>query len=105
MTTADEARAAMDVVHNYDHLRIAGMDAPFEILAEARTGCPVAHSLEHGGFWALFTHADIGAAARDPQRFASGQGVTIPHHGFPLSLPPIETDPPRHMQFRGPLLE
>jgi len=90
---------------HFDHLKIAEMKDPFPLLAEVRRACPVVHSEMHEGFWALFTHGDISAAARDPQVFSSSHGVTIPHHSFPISLPPIETDPPQHMQFRGPLLE
>jgi cytochrome P450 len=95
----------VDVEHSYDHLLVAAMPDPFGLLADARTRCPVAHSDQYEGFWALFRHADIGAVARDPARFSSASGVTIPSHGFPMALPPIETDPPLHLQFRGPLLD
>ncbi|HEV7686700.1 MAG TPA: cytochrome P450, partial [Acidimicrobiia bacterium] len=95
----------MNFADHYDHLEIAAMDDPFPALAEARNECPVVHSVEYGGFWALFGYDDISSVARDPGRFSSAQGITIPHHGFPMSLPPIETDPPQHMQLRGPLLD
>jgi cytochrome P450 len=95
----------MDFAERYDHLVIAAMDDPFPLLADARERCPVAHSTEYEGFWALFGYGDISTVAKDPTRFSSAQGITIPHHGFPMSLPPIETDPPQHMQFRGPLLD
>jgi cytochrome P450 len=96
---------AMDYTEHYDHLVVAAVEDPFAVLAEARDRCPVAHSAEYDGFWALFRYDDINTVARDPERFSSAQGITIPHHGFPLSLPPIETDPPQHMQLRGPLLD
>lgn len=95
----------MDHTEHYDHLVVAALDDPFPMLAEAREQCPVAHSGEYEGFWAVFGYGDISTMARDPAVFSSAQGVTIPHHGFPMSLPPIETDPPQHMQLRGPLLE
>ncbi len=90
---------------DYDHLAIAEMESPFEALAELRARCPVAHTDAHGGYWAAFTYEDVGAIARDPQRFSSAQGVSIPAHAFPMALPPIEVDPPRHLQIRGPLLD
>lgn len=96
---------AMDYAEHYDHLVIAALDDPFPVLAEARERCPVAHSAEYEGFWALFGYDDVSAVAKDPARFSSAQGITIPHHGFPMSLPPIETDPPQHMQLRAPLLD
>lgn len=95
----------MDFAEHYDHLEIAAMDHPFAVLAQAREQCPVAHSAEYEGYWPVFRYEDIGAIARDPGRFSSAQGITIPHHAFPMSLPPIETDPPQHMQLRGPLLD
>lgn len=95
----------MNVESEFDHLAVAALADPFETLAEARRRCPVAHSSAHGGFWALFAYEDISSAARAPERLSSASGVTIPHHGFPLSLPPIETDPPQHIQFRAPLLQ
>jgi cytochrome P450 len=95
----------MDFAEHYDHLEIAAMDDPLPVLAAARQKCPVAHSAEYEGYWPVFRYDDIGAIARDPGRFSSAQGITIPHHAFPMSLPPIETDPPQHMQLRGPLLD
>lgn len=95
----------MDPAGHYDHLVVAALEDPFPVLADARERCPVAHSDQYEGFWALFRYDDIATVAKDPGRFSSAQGITIPHHGFPLSLPPIETDPPQHMQLRGPLLD
>jgi cytochrome P450 len=95
----------MDFAEHYDHLVVAALDDPFPVLAEARERCPVVHSAEYEGFWALFGYADVSTVAKDPGRFSSAQGITIPHHGFPMSLPPNETDPPQHKQLRGPLLD
>jgi cytochrome P450 len=96
---------AMDVVHHYDHRLIAEMRDPFPLLAAGRSECPVAHSDLHDGYWVLFTYEDVGQVARNPTTFSSSLGLGIPDHGFPLRLPPIETDPPLHIQYRGPLLE
>ena len=89
---------------SFDHLEVAADANPGPALAELRGACPVAHSDSHGGFWAMFSYEDIGAAARDTARYSSAAGVTIPAHVFPMALPPIEADAPLHMQVRGPLL-
>ena len=90
---------------DFDHLAVSAMAEPFDVLRELRDRCPVAHSKTYDGFWVLTRYGDVNRAAHDPQRFTSTKGVTIPHHGFPISLPPIELDPPLHRQFRSPLLE
>ena len=89
---------------DYDYRAVNAMDSPFEVVSQARNSCPVAHTDAYDGHWILFRHSDVAAAAKDTQRFSSAHGVTIPHHGFPIELPPIEWDPPRHTQFRGPLI-
>lgn len=93
----------MDVEHSYDHLAISAMEFPSELVARARSQCPVAHSDQYGGFWILHRYGDIGAAARAPEIFSSAKGASLPHHGFPLAIPPIEIDPPDHAQYRSPL--
>jgi len=90
-------------VVNYDHHAVSGMASPFAMIAENRAACPVAHTAAHDGYWVLFRYDDIVAAAKDSDRFSSSSGVTIPHHSFPIELPPIESDAPRHREFRSPL--
>jgi cytochrome P450 len=96
-----EAETATDT--SFDPVALAQMDDPFPVVNELRGGCPVAHSDQHDGFWVLTRHEDVTTVAKDPQRFSSAKGITIPHHGYPITLPPIEEDPPRHQQFRGPI--
>ena len=76
------------------------MEDPFPLLAEAQSRCPISHSDQYGGFWSLFRHKDIGEAARNPKLFLSSGGASLPSHGFPFAVPPIEIDPPDHIQFR-----
>lgn len=97
--------SGMDVAHSYDHLAIAAMEDPAALLSEARAHCPVTHSDQYGGFWALFRYEDIGHVARNPGQFSSNQGLGIPDHGMPIRWPPIEMDPPKHLQYRAPLME
>lgn len=89
----------------YDHLALSEAENPFPEANALRDTCPVAHTENHGGFWVLSRFEDVCAVARDTQRFTSEKGITIPHHGYPIALPPIELDPPLHKIFRQPLTE
>jgi cytochrome P450 len=102
--TSAKADGCPAAVSTYDHQAVSGMAAPFAMLAESRDACPVAHTSAHDGYWVLFRYEDIVAAAMDTERFSSSSGITIPHHGFPIELPPLECDPPRHRDFRAPLI-
>jgi cytochrome P450 len=88
---------------SFDPVALAQAEDPFAVVNELREKCPVAHSAQHDGFWVLTRHQDVTAVATDPHRFSSTKGITIPHHGYPITLPPIEEDPPRHEQFRSPI--
>jgi cytochrome P450 len=48
---------------------------------------------QHDGFWVLSRHEDVTAVATDPQRFTSTKGITIPPHGYPITLPLIGENP------------
>lgn len=87
----------------FDPVALAQMADPFAVVNGLRATCPVARSEQHDGFWLLTRHEDVTMAAQDPARFSSAKGITIPHHGYPITLPPIEEDPPRHQQFREPI--
>lgn len=65
-----------------------------------REQCPVAHTSQLGGFWGIARYADITAAARDPDHFISGKGMTIPRLGTMVRQVPIEYDPPAHSAYR-----
>lgn len=70
-----------------------------EIHAEMRQSCPVAHSVEHGGFYALTRYKDVYDAAHKPGLLSSFP-VTIPPFGNPTPMIPIEVDPPAHRNYR-----
>lgn len=89
---------------DFDHVALSGMADPFPVLADLRSRCPVAHSTNHDGFWALFRYADVARAAQDPATFSS-RDVTIPTEVLPAPPPPLMVDPPVHRDFRAPLLE
>lgn len=85
----------------YDHRRVATMADPEQVHARMRSQCPVAHSETYGGFWALTRYADVNAATRDTDTFASSPTVTLPAVGAPRPFIPIELDPPDHQKYRN----
>ncbi len=67
---------------------------------DQREKCPVMHSSEFGGFWALTKFDDIATAAHDHERFTTTDGPTIPSFGRPYASKPLTSDPPEHGKFR-----
>ncbi|GAA0844007.1 cytochrome P450 [Streptosporangium amethystogenes subsp. fukuiense] len=79
-------------------------DELYERYADLRSKSRVVHSDRFGGYYMLTRYEDIKAALTQPDLFASGQGVTIPHFGLPIPALPLEADPPEHKAFRALLL-
>lgn len=71
-----------------------------EYLRKQREKCPVMHSSEFGGFWALTKFDDIVAAAHDHEAFTTTDGPTIPPFGRPYASKPLTSDPPEHGKYR-----
>lgn len=64
------------------------------------SGCPVAHSDAHGGFWLVTGHEAARAVLADYDSFRSGDGVMFPDPGVPKNVP-LEFDPPEHRALRS----
>ena len=75
-------------------------DRLFETLGALRENCPVSHSDQGGGYWALTRYGDIVTAARDYKRFTTTLGVTVPRTNGELPALPLEVDPPEHTRYR-----
>ena len=67
----------------------------------------MAHSQQHGGFWAFTGYQEIYDAAHDVETYSSALGpITIPGPA-PLHVvgdrrpPPISSDPPEHRRYRA----
>lgn len=64
--------------------------------------CPVAHSDQFGGVWAVFRHADISRVANDPATFSATPAFTVPDMtGGVLPWLPVQSDPPVHAAYRA----
>lgn len=73
---------------------------PYPVYDQLRQRCPVAWSGLWGGFWAVAGYHELVEAARDDDRFRSGDGVSIPSVGQARPLLPIECDPPLFYDYR-----
>ncbi|NYI80391.1 cytochrome P450 [Nocardioides panzhihuensis] len=83
----------------FDHHAITDATSAPGIYADLRDN-GVVYSTEHGGFYVLTRHADVLAALRDPDTFASGFGTRIPTVGEGRVIP-LDTDPPSHTAYRS----
>jgi len=68
--------------------------------AELRRRCPVAHSDDFSGFWALFRYDDVVSALRDPDTFITSVQNVVPKVAFTGRRPPLHFDPPEHTPYR-----
>jgi len=94
MSDADE------LVEHFNHHDVAFMQDPLPGYAMLRERCPVPHSDQLEGFWAITTYDDLHALYFDTDHFSSFI-PTIPNSGhgerrFPLTM----SDPPEHGLYR-----
>ena len=89
---------------DFDHHSPVMPDHGWEVLAELRSKCPVAHTGSHGGYWLISGHGELQNAARDDSTFSSANdlktrlGIALP--AMPARAGIIETDPPLFFQLR-----
>lgn len=86
--------------HHFDHLSEELGDDLYPTLARMRTGCPVAHSEKHGGFWVVTDYEDVLAVAQDWETFSSAHGLTVPVAPIAVRNLPVEIDPPLQRVFK-----
>jgi cytochrome P450 len=88
--------------HDFDPLDAEAQRDPQAVYADLRARCPVAHSEQFGGFWALTKYADIMRAARETETFISAPGTVIPRNPRPqFPAIPLQADPPEHTIYRN----
>ena len=75
--------------HHFDHLSPQLGRELHETLAYQRANHPVAHSDEHGGFWAVTEYEDVLRVAQDWETFSSAER----HHG--ARRPVVDAGHPR----------
>ena len=89
----------MHLMETYDGYDTDTAQHYFEVVASARSGCPVAHSNKYGGYWIVSTHEEIRQVLSDPATFSNARGIMIPVEDR-LRKPPQDVDPPLQTDFR-----
>lgn len=92
--TTDPTIPALDFVELNGHIN------PWPTYAQTIGACPVVHSPDYGGFWAVAGYSAVRAATVDSASFCSGMGVTIPKVQNSIPALPTESDPPVHRGYR-----
>lgn len=78
-------------------------ESPYEVYADLRSRCPVAHSTAYGGFWALTRYKDVVDAVTDTETFITSKINVIPNMSLGERRPPLGKDPPEHTPYRRAL--
>jgi len=77
-----------------EHVRVM-----HEVLAHARSRCPIFRTSAEPGYWVVTRYADAKTILFDTATFSNRNGVTV--HGVSEPRPlPAASDPPRHKQYR-----
>ncbi|MEO6378328.1 MAG: cytochrome P450 [Caulobacteraceae bacterium] len=87
----------------FDPLAPETFDSPFEVYADLRARCPVAHSDAWDGFWGLFRYDDVFKAATDWRTYVTSVQNVVPKVAFTGRRPPLHLDPPEHTPYRRAL--
>ncbi|MFC0450367.1 cytochrome P450 [Rhodococcus jostii] len=90
-----------------DDFSIEGNDDPdhvFKVYQDLQANCPVAHTSDYGGYWALTRYDDVRDAAVDSDLFISSVKAVVPSDPRGIRRPPLNFDAPRHTPFRRALL-
>lgn len=71
-----------------------------ETYKEMRSQCPIAHSNEWGGFWALSRYEDVVNVLKDYNTYTTSVQNVVPKVAFTGRRPPLHLDPPEHTIYR-----
>lgn len=88
-----------ELVVDFDYMAAPADQDVYEWWASIQEYPEIFYTPRNGGHWVLTRHEAIADVLADYHRFSSRR-QTVPAAGKPFSLPPIETDPPLHGDFR-----
>lgn len=97
MTAAEFA----EIRDHFDQTADGFSERALSVYRSMRQNCPITHSDRLGGFWVVSKYESIVKILRQPDVFASGDGIVIPALPFPNRGIPTESDPPLHSDYRG----
>ena len=84
---------------NWDPLDPQTIEDPHATYEHLRKTCPVAHSDNWDGFWALMCHKDISNVTVDARTYINSVQNVVPHVGMGKRIP-LHVDPPIHTFYR-----
>ena len=89
----------MDAVE-FDPLVPDTVRDPHALYRDMRDRCPVAHSDEFGGFWAVTRYDDVRRVLTESDTFITSVQNIVPKIAFTGRRPPLHLDPPEHSVYR-----
>lgn len=102
-TPADPAPPNDSGPDDFDPLAAETFTSAHEIYRDMRRTCPVAHSNEWNGFWALLRYDDVVGALKNPKMYITSVQNVVPKVAFTGRRPPLHLDPPDHTPYRQAL--
>jgi cytochrome P450 len=88
----------------FDHQDPGYAQDPFAVLEQVFHEGPIGWSEEHGGFWVVTGYEEAHWIWSIWESFGTWPSVSIPAGlGSDRPLLPVESDPPQHRRYRGPL--
>jgi cytochrome P450 len=99
MTSINDPAAASvaDLAPHLDLFEPAHAERLWEVLAYARSACPVLKTDADDGYYIVTRYDDLRTVLEDPQTYSSEQAGL---RGVPIKMPPLTEDPPRHLEYR-----
>jgi len=86
--------------HDFDAVTEETFTSMHDTFAQLRSGCPVAHSNDLEGFWALLKYEDIVNVLKQPDIFTTSVQNVVPKVSTTGRRPPLHLDPPEHTPYR-----
>lgn len=91
------------MTQDFDPTQPETFDSAHDVFTDLRARCPVAHTDDMGGFWALTRYDDVKMAASHAERFVTSVQNVVPKVAFTGRRPPLHLDPPEHTPYRRTL--
>jgi cytochrome P450 len=86
--------------NEYDPLQPETFDGVHQTFANLRARCPVAHSSEFDGFWAVTRYQDVVDILMNPETFITSVRNVVPGSATTGRRPPLHLNPPEHTPYR-----
>jgi cytochrome P450 len=102
MTSIDDPAALQveDLAPHLDLFDPSHSERLWEVLAYARSACPVLKTDADEGYYIVTRYDDLRTVLEDAETYSSVQAGL---RGVPIRMPPLTEDPPRHIEYRRAL--